>query len=511
MAKIKSVLNQELVPQELTIESIACFKLPGVHIIGLPAKEVFEAKERILAAFVSEGISLPKKRYTISLSPGDVKKTGTELDLPMALSLLSQTNKNPLGNASVMASGELALDGRISATCQPFRLVYQAFQSESDLILVSIDSKKEIENALFEISSQLFKIKSIPMVLYLDKVSDIYIRRPRPFRMKNRLPTPANISRPHPSSVLLTPYLKRTGLIAVAGYHHCLLLGPRGTGKTQCAEWLTSLRKQLDPPINITQRLISELDPRSRYKISDRQHTPYRIASTSIRPQALTGSYKNSQLLPGELIKAHDGVLVADEYPEWSRDSREILRESLESRKTTISQVRGGGTFPSCYQFFGTGNLCPCGGVPPQYRAPDEDKSCSHCTDGRNNKYLNRISAPVIDRIDLVAVIKNQKKKSPPIINDHQNNAIDAIKQSQKIQIDQYGCLSGFLDSNLLQAIKANLHQDSKAILDSCTSYRSHNQLLKVALTIASLAGRTESTPEDFIEAYGYRPEAHQL
>ena len=206
----------------------------------------------------------------------------------------------------------------------------------------------------------------------------------------------------------LSPSLKRAVSVAALGQHHLLLIGAKGVGKSHAMEWLIQLQPECSDALKIHRALLSEL-VQSDSSLSS--HVPIRRVSPNVRPSALIGSATSSWIRPGEFSLAHGGLLIADEFPEWPRDSREALREPLERGQITLTRAKGTVEFPARFSLAANGNFCPCGGWPPDHPVPIEFQNSGRklprctCSHRSRNDYRARLSGPILDRMDMVLIV----------------------------------------------------------------------------------------------------------
>ncbi|MGK5087206.1 ATP-binding protein [Bdellovibrionota bacterium FG-2] len=513
--KIAAPLTTEATPCLQWIEVASFFQIPQFVIIGLPAPEVMEARERVRAAISSSGFKFPKRRVVLNLSPSSIKKRGTGIDLAMALSVLANQAKikSPY---SIAAWGELGLDGTLKASGQITRAVVATLREEIPYLLVQ---KSEAATAIATLASlgSLAPPTSL-QIIGVENLAEAWLMSQRIFEGKIptiQPPTAATLPAAHPKQTThkllpLPPTLARLVSASISGAHHLLLLGPKGVGKSQAIEWMTALLPEPSAHSRIEQLLLKELS-------SEPNNNPYimpiRRVSSLVRPAALIGNATASTLHPGECSLAHGGILIADELPEWARDSREALREPLERRRVTLSRVSGAAELPAEFILAATGNLCPCGGVPKNFpRAINAGKgveSSCDCTQARRKAYFSRISGPLLDRIDIAALVGLQA----PALTSNSEYSFEK-KQSEihfcrEILQRTLGKLPGNLDpretEDLLQSQKEWL-----ATLEQLQfkSLRARHKCFRLALTLAAL-DKVESGPTQahFFEAANYRPE----
>jgi len=421
-------LNHEPRPVLQSIEVASSLQIPNFQIIGLPCPEVAEARERIRAAIETSGFEFPKRRVVLNLSPASVRKRGTGLDLAMALAILeahSKSNRNRERPVEfVVAWGELGLDGRVKPAGQLTRALYASWAAQARIILVPKEEFSRAVEALNWMSrSQTFDFRA-PVLIPISTLREAWdvIRNSNAENSQKIDSTPAvpdaKYSPPIDDLLALPPSLERTIGIAASGSHHILLLGPRGTGKSHALEWLIRLQPELSARTLVENALVTELAQGISQTSDSSPLLPVRRIGAQVRPAALIGAANSFFVRPGEFSLAHGGLLIADEFPEWPRDSREVLREPLENGVVTLTRASGSMQVPARFNFAANGNLCPCGGwpshfpIPQEYRVSGRRPPRCKCGKAARDHYLARISGPVLDRIDLVSLVVRAKSKS---------------------------------------------------------------------------------------------------
>lgn len=481
-------MNGDIEPRVQEIEIASSYQIPHFQMIGLPGPEVSEAKDRIRAAIESAGFEFPKRKIVLNLSPASVRKQGTGLDLAMAIAVLLEglrIEKKPTlpGGLRIFAWGELGLNGQVKSSGSPARALSAAIKGRADLILISRGDQVD-----FRATAQLlFEKEALAPILAIEHLSEALaaLKGEIPATDLKPLlaPLPSMKTTPGtpPGSRLLpiTVELARTLKIAASGSHHFLLLGPKGVGKSQAIEWFLALQPALNPETLRTRTFLAEISGRSEL-------SSFRRVSTQTKPASLVGSFSNGFLRPGEFSLAHGGVLIADEFPEWHRDSREILREPLERKMISLTRVDGSYELPCDFIFAGNGNLCPCGGVP---EAPtDSQLSPCRCHPNDRAKYLARLSGPILDRLDLVTTLLHHPDPSEariefgPMQTDVQN--------ARRRLLAKWGKPPGKLSPERLEEI-LRCEPGLREHLDALTfrSFRDRHKTLRIALTIAALRG----------------------
>ena len=410
-----SLLDTLSLPATVGVEIGASRGLPQFHMVGLPSRSVSESKERIRAALHASELELPRMRLVVNLTPAGIPKTGTGLELAMALAIVTHKRKSKDPNSICFAWGELTLKGEVLPAGSIARAYFAAIQASARTFIFSVKEQDELNRAIQRFSVLSPELQSrFPVLIPVSKLSEAV-------DFENRMGS-KNHSRPARSSAAplsqtleasqVPPSTEGLGRlprafedwvgIAASGSLSVLLLGPPGTGKSHTLDWLTRLVPPPDPSTQLHQLLLRE---RARIVSSEARDWSRRVGPM-IKPAALFGSFRNERYLPGELALAHGSALIADEFPEWSRDSRESLRGPLEKGSYTLARAGGNETLPCRFQFLATGNLCPCGAWgarPPLRSEPMEQRSAfCRCTPEIRTKYRNRLSGPVLDRLDLI-------------------------------------------------------------------------------------------------------------
>jgi magnesium chelatase family protein len=502
--EIFTLLNGNVAPRCQEVEIASTFQIPTFQIIGLPGPEVAEAKDRIRAAMESSECPFPKRKIVLNLSPASVRKEGTGLDLAMAVAVLVEGWKiagrpGPFPRVRIFAWGELGLDGRVKAVRSPARAIQAALLGRADLVLVAA-----ADEALFRKTARdLFPTERVPEIVGIAHFREAEgALRGEPHTPSVSSEFARAVSAPERRDLLPIPRATAEILqIAAAGSHHFLLLGPKGVGKSLALEWFLALQPELDSETTRTRRFLAEISGRE-------DESPYRRIGTQVKPAALLGSFSGGALRPGEFSLAHGGVLLADEFPEWSRDARESLREPLERRRVSLTRVDGVLELPSDFIFAGNGNLCPCGGVP---EAPEDSHfSRCRCVPNERSRYLAKIGGPILDRLDLVFRLLTRPtdlhSRSPTLTF----GSLDAeTRRARSRLVERWGAPPGKLSPEALERI-LDVSPELRSRLDAISfrSFRDRHKTLRIALTLAALRGRSEPSAQDFREARALRMEA---
>ena len=494
-------LQHSLVPEPQQIEITSCFQIPAFHIVGLPSPEVSEAKERVRSAIEASGYSFPRRRIVINLSPAYLKKAGTGLDLPMALAVLSHSQPETT-KSQVIAWGEVGLQGELRSAGGVARALFLAFQEQIPMVVLPIEDQEEVKNNWPLILSKFQGIDFEPevhLVTTLKEAWESYIYGDARTLWKYPKAEPStNDSEKSPSSHLLplSRRLERTLICSLAGRHHLLLLGPKGTGKSRLSEWLETLFAGPDSSEQLTHALLSELS------LLQGNHSAFRRVGTNVKSQALIGAIHGNRIIPGEYALAHGGVLVADELCEWPRDARESLRLPLEDEQVILRRAQGAAVFPARFLFFGTANLCPCG----EFDGTNEQGKCE-CKPHQRENYLKRLSGPVLDRIDLVTQVTSDFRTDGIVNGSGKVEELkERIKTIQKLAQARLGDLPGQLEAARIEELitKDPLKPDFERLTASF-SLRSRHKIYRVALTLGLLDGVPYPGIHHWQEAACYR------
>lgn len=483
------------------VEVYAANGMPALEIIGLPDASVKESRDRVSAAIVNSGFAMPISRLTVNLAPADMKKEGPAFDLPIAVSILMASNQiENVDLSNMLLLGELSLDGTLHPVRGALPMVISASEQGIEDVILPAGNAEEV--ACIQ-GIRVYPAKHLREVaLHLKGRERIPAQEQRSYR---------DIVEASHSSVDMAQVQGQLGArraleVAAAGGHNMLMIGTPGSGKTMLARCLPGIL----PPLTFSEALettrihsiAGRLTPGSGLMATRPFCAPHHSASVA----SLIGGGANAR--PGEVSMAHNGVLFMDELPEFSRNALEALRQPLEDGVVSVTRVQNQAQYQSSFMLVASMNPCPCGFF------GSKQKEC-RCSKHEIRRYLDRVSGPLLDRIDIQIEVDAVpvKEISSGGAGESSATVAERVRKAREIQQQRYR-LDGIhcnaqLDARLSRRY-CTVTNEAQAILHMAVermgmSMRAYGRVMKVARTIADLAGAEMIDTQHVAEAIQYR------
>lgn len=488
----------------ITVEVDASGGLPGLEIIGLPGSDVKEARDRVRVALKNSGISLPAMKIIINLSPADEHKEGSGFDLAIAVALLGVFAHIPAFEpTSTLVMGELSLDGKVTSVRGILPIVKMAAERGFKRVILPKDNAAE--GALIK-GIDIIPVSNLSEVMAYMLLEEEEAKKLIPPYVRDGIDFETGEVTEDFFEVVGQEGVKRAAGIAAAGFHHLLMIGPPGTGKSLVAKRIPGIM----PPLTYQESLevsaiysvAGKLDDEMPFVKTRPFWAPHHGASS----QAIVGGGQLAK--PGLVSLSHRGILFLDEMPEFRKETLDMLRQPLEDGKITVSRAKKTYTYPAKFMLVGAMNPCPCGYFP--------DRNRCLCTKPQVDKYLAKISGPVLDRIDICVEVS---RMDPHEIADGSGRGLSSaelrknveravITQKERYKNEKFKFNAELPSSKIREYVPLGERENEflYSIYDDMKlSMRSFYKLIRVARTIADFDGDSRVEIRHLAEASCYR------